>query len=87
MGEQMPPTKDFVTTFRIVKGADYIYTAELPSGCKGQRYRVLDFVLDVPSYQQKVLVKALTGKDKGLRFTCTEMNFARRYKPASEVSA
>lgn len=64
----------------IIAGRRYTYTAEIPRGCAGQEYRVHRFVLDVPSYQQKVLVEALTGNDAGLWFVCSLENFARRYK-------
>jgi len=32
------------------------------------------FVIDVPSYQEKVLVEALTGPDAGVMFTCSPAN-------------
>lgn len=68
--------------FRIIAGRDYLYTGDLPKGCRGQRYHVHGFVLDVPSYQEKVLVEALTGRDRGLWFTCSPANFAQRYELA-----
>lgn len=68
--------------FAIVEGREYIYIREKPAGCQGQRYRVLKFVVSVPSYQEQVLVEALTGWDKGLWFTCSPANFASRYVPA-----
>ncbi len=64
----------------IVEGAEYTYEAAIPAGCMGQRYKLHREVIDVPSYQRKVLVEALTGKDRGLFFTCTLQNFALRYK-------
>ena len=67
---------------KIQEGSEYVYTGALPKGCAGHRYRVLKFVLDVPSYQQKVLVEALTGRDKGLWFVCSLQNFSLRYTPA-----
>lgn len=66
---------------RIVPGKVYRYTNDLPRGCKDALYRVEAFILDVPSYQMKVLVLALTGKDAGLLFCCTPNNFAQRYAP------
>lgn len=69
------------TTFRIVVGAEYTYHG-LPLNCQGHRYQVLALVLDVPSYQQKVLVQALSGPDEGLLFVCSPANFSTRYRPA-----
>lgn len=68
--------------FKITEGAEYVYTAALPSKCTGHLYRVLKFVLAVPSYQHVVLVEALTGPDEGLWFTTTINNFATRYQLA-----
>lgn len=68
----------------IQEGKVYVYTGQIPKGCYGQHYRVHRFVLDVPSYQQKVLVEALTGKDKGLWFVCSINNFSRRYQLLDE---
>lgn len=64
----------------IIEGAEYVYIGELPVGCRGHRYLLHRGVIDVPSYQHKVLVEALTGEDKGLWFTCSLANFAIRYK-------
>ncbi len=64
----------------IVAGAEYLYTSPYPSGCEGKRYQLHRFIIDVPSNQQKVLVEALDGPDKGLWFTCSPANFAVRYK-------
>lgn len=64
----------------IVPGRVYRSIADLPRGCKGGLYQVEDFILDVPSYQEKVLVRCIEGKDRGLRFSCTPSNFALRYK-------
>lgn len=63
----------------IAPGVIYRYTCDLPRGCKDALYRVDRFVLDVPSYQQKVLVECLTVRDAGLWFTTTCANFAVRY--------
>ena len=68
----------------IIKGNTYIYKGSAPKYAIGHRYQVVDFVLDVPTYQRKVLVKALTGPDKGLLFTCTLSNFLVRYTPDDE---
>jgi hypothetical protein len=79
---------DVVAGLRIRAGAVYRYTAELPAGCAGGLYRVARFVLDVPAYQQKVLVEALTGQDRGLWFTASPANFSMRYAgpvPPDEV--
>ena len=65
----------------IIEGAVYIYTCGLPVGCHGHPYRVLRLnVLDVPNYQNKVLVEALTGPDAGLWFVCSPANFHVRYR-------
>lgn len=72
----------------IVFGATYVYAKELPNDCKGEYYRLWFEILDVPSYQKKYLVEALTGRDKGLWFTCTPANFMMRYallKPVEKV--
>jgi hypothetical protein len=74
-----------VEQFRITEGAEYLFASAIPPGCKGHRYRVIGFLKEVPSGQQKVLVQALTGPDTGLRFSCTLANFATRYQPAPEV--
>jgi hypothetical protein len=71
--------------FRIVEGATYTYVVDLPRGCKGKHYRVLFFVVDVPSYAEKVCVEAIDGPDAGLRFTCSPSNFAMRYEPVAEA--
>ncbi len=68
----------------ITEGADYVYTSDKPAGARGQRYKVHRFILDVPSYQRKVLVEALTGPDKGMWFTCSLSNFSFKYKRAAE---
>lgn len=59
----------------------------LPKGCAGQLYRAVRFVKDVPSYQRKVLVEALTGPDAGDWFTVSEHNFKIRYKLPEEDEA
>lgn len=69
-------------SFTITKGADYIYQANNPPGCKGCRYRVKGFVLYVPVGQELVLAQALEGPHKGLLFVCSQNNFATRYLPA-----
>jgi hypothetical protein len=68
-----------VEKFRIVAGAVYLYTAGLPVGRQGERYRVLGFPIDVPVNNHKVLVRCLSGPDAGLLFTVTPINFSRRY--------
>lgn len=69
-----------VERLRILDGAVYRYTKELPLGCGGELYEVVRMILDVPSYQWKVLCRALTGRDRGLWFSCTPSNFAERYE-------
>lgn len=66
----------------IVEG-DYTYVRGVPVECIGHRYRVLDAnVLYVPVNQRLVLVEALTGPHKGLRFVCSHGNFQSRYEKA-----
>jgi hypothetical protein len=71
--------------FRITVGTEYLYTAPRPAGCQGHRYRVIQFVMLVPSYQEQVLVLALTGPDEGRHFVCTPANFSSRYRPVPVV--
>jgi hypothetical protein len=71
----------------IALGRDYIYTSGVPAGCAGHRYRPVQFVEDVPSYQQRVLVKCLSGPDRGKWFVCSPANFAIRYQKAPEPDA
>lgn len=71
-----------VIEFRILFGRVYIYATGFPVSRHGFRYRPLCEVLDVPSYQTKILVEALSGPDQGLKFTCTPENFSRRYELA-----
>lgn len=69
----------------ILLNRDYIYAAGIPKDCHGSRYRAHRRVVDVPTYQQKVLVEALDGPDAGLWFTCSVDNFSRRYKLAEDA--
>ncbi len=64
----------------ITQGGLYVYIREIPRGCAGHIYRVHRFILDVPSYQHKVLVECLSGQDEGLWFTCSLDNFRVRYR-------
>lgn len=64
----------------IVPGMLYRYTAAYPPGCCGGLYRVVSTVTDVPSYQEKVLLHCIEGKDRGLWFICSPWNFAFRYE-------
>jgi hypothetical protein len=65
--------------FRIITGRDYLYACDYPAGRRGHVYTPVSFVLDVPSYQQKVLVRCKSGPDRGLRFVVTPSNFSYRY--------
>jgi len=69
----------------IVEGGIYVYVCGLPAGAQGQLYKAHRIILDVPSYQHKVLVEALTGDDKGLWFCCSLDNFQVRYRPADTI--
>lgn len=75
------PEYDWITP------GDYVYTGGLPAGCAGHRYRVHRRIIDVPTFQVKVLIETLTGRDAGLWFTCSLANFARRYEPVKEEPA
>jgi hypothetical protein len=71
-----------MTMEEIVDDGIYVYVCGIPRGVMGAKYRVIKAqILDVPSYQKKVLVEALTGKDVGLWFTCSAWNFIHRYRP------
>lgn len=76
----MKDTPPYEEVMRIQKGKIYEYIAEVPKCCKGEKYKVVDFLLAVPAYQQLILAKALTGPDKGLKFCCTPHNFSTRYR-------
>lgn len=76
----------------IITGGLYRYICKLPiyddagkpHSCYGRLYEVIDSdVIDVPSYQRKILMRALDGPDQGLRFTITPSNFSYRYEQAS----
>lgn len=69
----------------IVEGETYAYVGTIPKEACGHKYRVLRFILDVPSYQEKVLVEALTGRDRGIWFVCSPANFAQRYRRDSDA--
>ncbi len=63
-------------------GGVYTYTASMPLGCDGENYLVVDCVKDVPAYQDKLLIRCLSGPDKGLLFVVSPANFVSRYVPA-----
>jgi hypothetical protein len=68
----------------IQEGAVYLYQSQIPANRFGHRYQVKRFVMDVPSYQRKVVFEALTGPDQGNWYCCSEQNFAKRYRLAGE---
>lgn len=70
-----------IMVLRIIVGRVYRYIDNRPKGCKGGLYRVVQFIQDVPSYQEKILVKCIQGQDEGIRFVCTPTNFSQRYEP------
>jgi hypothetical protein len=79
--------KTMTAPIRIVEGRVYKYLSPPAKGqldCRGQLYKVVFFVRDVPSYQEKVVVQGLTGPDKGQRFACSLYSFATRFEPAVE---
>lgn len=45
----------------------------------GGVYRVDGFILDIPAYQEKILVRCISGVDKGLWFSCSPANFVTRF--------
>ena len=69
----------------IICGRVYRYLLDLPAACKGGLYRVERFILDVPSYTEKVLVHCIQGKDRGLWFSCSPQNFVLRYEPMEDA--
>ncbi len=71
---------------QIVPGAEYTYINPVPAGAMGHRYKVHRIIWDVPTYQEKVLVEALTGRDKGTWFCCSLNNFCVRYQPAEDLT-
>ncbi len=71
----------------IVEGGIYVYENRIPVTALGHFYKVHKFVMDVPSYQPKVLVEALSGKDRGLWFVCSINNFLVRYRIATPEEA
>jgi hypothetical protein len=72
-------------TASIIVGAIYVYNNEHPANCTGHLYRAHRIVLDVPTYQRKVLVEGLSGCDEGLWYTCTVDNFNQRFSLAEPV--
>lgn len=74
-----------IQPYDIKPGREYVYAKGHPVDCRGQHYMVHRFVVDVPSYQPKVLVEALTGRDRGLWFTTSVANFCVRYEPAESA--
>jgi hypothetical protein len=62
----------------------YEYVRGVPIECIGSHYRLICQVLDIPSYQHKLLVEAMDGPDAGLWFTCTVANFKMRYRKVTE---
>lgn len=50
---------------------EYIYVGIKPEGCTGHTYRAHRIVLNIPTYQQQILMEGLTGQETGQWFTCT----------------
>ncbi len=63
----------------IAEGATYVLKSPAP-GHEGHSCRVLGFVMDLPSLQEKVLAEYLTGASRGHRFVMGRMTFATRYE-------
>lgn len=72
------PAEDYAVC-KLVEGQEYTYASPHPISCHGHRYRLLRFVVDIPSYQKKVLVEGLTGPDIGAFFVLSEVTFAVRF--------
>ena len=70
----------------IREGGHYVYTASYPPHATGQRYLVRQFIQDVPSYQPRILIQCMSGKDKGILFVSTFNNFRIRYTPFVEAA-
>lgn len=61
----------------------YVYRGNYPENCVGCKYRVIaSKVLDIPSYQHKVVVRGLDGPDKDRSFSCTVSYFWARFVKA-----
>lgn len=69
---------------RIIEGRVYRYVAPYPLKCRDHLYKVVMFVEDVPSDQEKVVVTGLTGPDKGRKQSCSICYFANHFRPAVE---
>jgi hypothetical protein len=70
---------------KLVEGGEYVYTGTYPANCAGQRYKLTRFVIDLPSYQRKVLVEGMTGPDKGEAFVVSEATFANKFELVQPV--
>lgn len=78
---------DIVDIAQIEMPCKYEYVCDSPKGCRGRHYMAWITVLDVPSYQTKILMEALNGPDRGLWFTVTPANFITRYAKIIEFEA
>lgn len=67
-------------TVNVPLGCQYVYAHPYPKGYAGELYYAHRMVQDVPSYQDKVLVEGLTGRDTGRWFTCSLNYFLTRFK-------
>ena len=68
--------------FEIIPGRRYTYTAAEPHGCTGHVYKVLGMATYVPVYQRVVVVRCLSGPDRGMLIVCSASNFSMRYRLA-----
>lgn len=89
MARNVPDLQGNIEMCKLVKGAEYVYTSSYPEACRGHTYRLVRFVVDLPSYQRKVLVEAVTGPDSDSWFTVAEGIFAMKFslKPQQVVDA
>lgn len=73
-----------ITEYGLIAGRTYRYKGPYPVKCIGALYRLNLAILDVPSFQTKLFVTAITGPDESLDFCCTISNFTTRYELVPE---
>jgi len=61
-------------------GTVHTFSNPLKKKFYGEKYLPHKLLLDIPSYQTKILVECLSGADKGLWFTTTINHFRITYK-------
>lgn len=73
-----------ISQYGLEEEKEYVYIAEQPKHAKGQRYHLYRAILDVPSYQTKILIAGLTGMDQGRLFAVSINHFVTRFEKAKE---